>query len=292
MAMTYGGMIYFPLKVNLFDETPIELTEAKFGLKGTAAVMKLLCKIHKENGYYMVWNEEQCMLFTNKVGKDINEQEMQGIVDILVGKGFFDLKTYKEKQVLTSIDIQKVWLEATKRRKRDLASLPYLLVNTEEKKDEKAEDDKSGEGDKGGEGDESECKQNEGICQQAADIFPENAYNSEQSKVKESKANESRVLPPSIPPREDGGMTDISAFDVPGYAYNKKTHNLECLMLELKQLHITDMDEIRKILRLSDYGRLGGAFWKIVHDTNWGKVNSKGGYIISILVKEKRKTGG
>ncbi|MCO7112702.1 DUF4373 domain-containing protein [Bacteroides uniformis] len=30
----------------------MELVEARFGLKGTAAVMKLLCKIHKENGYY------------------------------------------------------------------------------------------------------------------------------------------------------------------------------------------------------------------------------------------------
>lgn len=80
-------------------------------------------------------------------------------------------------------------------------------------------------------------------------------------------------------------------FDIPGYAYNKNTHNLECIMLELKQLHITDEDEISKILRLSDYGRKGGIFWKVIHDTNWNKVNSKGGYIISILAKDRRKTG-
>ena len=87
----YGGMLYFPLKVNLFEEIAVELVEAKFGLKGTAAVMKLLCKIHKENGYYLKWNAEQCTLFTNKAGRDINEQEMQGVVDILVEKVFFDL---------------------------------------------------------------------------------------------------------------------------------------------------------------------------------------------------------
>lgn len=101
MAMMYGGMLYFPLKVNLFEEIAVELVEARFGLKGTAAVMKLLCKIHKENGYYLKWNAEQCTLFTNKAGKDINEQEMQGIVDILVEKAFFDPKTYKEQGVLT-----------------------------------------------------------------------------------------------------------------------------------------------------------------------------------------------
>lgn len=128
----YGGMLYFPLKVNLFEEIAVELVEAKFGLKGTAAVMKLLCKIHKENGYYLKWNAEQCTLFTNKAGRDINEQEMQGVVDILVEKVFFDPKTYREQGVLTSTEIQKVWLEATKRRKRDLTTLPYLLVETEE----------------------------------------------------------------------------------------------------------------------------------------------------------------
>ena len=43
--MTYGGIQYYPISVVLFDEVPMELTEAKFGMKGTAAVMKLLSKI-------------------------------------------------------------------------------------------------------------------------------------------------------------------------------------------------------------------------------------------------------
>lgn len=183
----YGGMLYFPLKVNLFEEIAVELVEARFGLKGTAAVMKLLCKIHKENGYYLKWNAEQCTLFTNKAGKDINEQEMQGIVDILVEKAFFDPKTYKEQGVLTSTEIQKIWLEATKRRKRDLTTLPYLLVETEEDKPDKDET----------------CTQKRENCTQDADIFPENACNSKQSKeskVEESKAKESKALPPLTPP--------------------------------------------------------------------------------------------
>ena len=269
MAMTYGGVMYFPLKVNLFDEVPMELIEAKFGLKGTAAIMKLLCKIYKDNGYYLTWNKEQCTLFTNKVGRDISEEEMQGIVDILVEKGFFDLKLFKEQQVLTSIDIQKVWLEATKRRKKEAGPLPYLLVKM----------------DKG----ESNCTQKQGNCTQDADIPPENADNCQQSIVEQSKANENKVLPPLIPQGERGNMdAKSSALDIPGYAYNKKTHNLECLFLSLQNLHITDSQEIQKILKLSDYGRLGGCIWKIIHNTNWSKVNSRGGYLISILAKERR----
>ena len=271
----YGGMLYFPLKVNLFEEIAVELVEARFGLKGTAAVMKLLCKIHKENGYYLKWNAEQCTLFTNKAGKDINEQEMQGIVDILVEKAFFDPKTYKEQGVLTSTEIQKIWLEATKRRKRDLTTLPYLLVETEEDKPDKDET----------------CTQKRENCTQDADIFPENAYNSKQSKVEESKAKESKALPPLTPPGESGGAQGNPDLDIPGDAYNRNTHNLECLMLNLEKLYITDREEIRKILKLSDIRGLGTYVWIIIKETNWDEVSSKRGYIISVLAREKRSTG-
>ncbi|WP_300703356.1 DUF4373 domain-containing protein, partial [Bacteroides sp.] len=172
MAMMYGGMLYFPFKVNLFEEIAIELIEAKFGLKGTAAVIKLLCKIHKENGYYLKWDCEQCTLFTNKVGKDINEEEMQGIVDILVEKGFFDPQIYKEQQVLTSIELQKVWLEATKRRKRDLNSLPYFKEELKVKNEQP----------EAGTDTPPSNAENQKNCPQHVDIFSENAYNSEQSK--------------------------------------------------------------------------------------------------------------
>ncbi len=278
MAMMYGGMLYFPFKVNLFEEIAIELIEAKFGLKGTAAVIKLLCKIHKENGYYLKWNSEQCTLFTNKVGKDVDEEEMQGIVDILVEKGFFDPQIYKEQEVLTSTELQKVWLEATKRRKRDLSSLPYFKEELKVKNEQsKVETDTP-----------PSNTENQKNCTQNVRNFSENADTPAQSK--ESKANESKALPPLTPPEENGGMTGDSDLDIPGYAYNKNTHNLECLMLTLKQLLITDNDEIKKILKLSDYGRLGGYVWKIFHSTNWGKINRKGGYIISILARERKKT--
>lgn len=131
-------------------------------------------------------------------------------------------------------------------------------------------------------------------CTQDTDIFPENACNSKQSKeskVKESKAKESRALPPLTPPGESGGAQGNPDLDIPGYAYNRNTHNLECLMLNLEKLYITDREEIRKILKLSDYGRLGNYVWKIFNGTNWSKVNSKGGYIISVLAREKRSTG-
>ncbi|MEQ3234272.1 hypothetical protein AAA231_08945, partial [Bacteroides cellulosilyticus] len=88
-----------------------------------------------------------------------------------------------------------------------------------------------------------------------------------------------------------GKGTEGSSIEIPGYAYNKKTHNLEGLMLELQQLHIVDRNEINAILRLSDYGRLGGYVFKIISSTRWSTVLAKGKYVIAALRKEKTGNG-
>ena len=279
MAMTYGGIQYYPISVVLFDEVPMELTEAKFGMKGTAAVMKLLSKIYKESGYYLLWGKEQCTLFTNKAGRELTEDEMQGIVDILVEKAFFDKETYEKYGILTSVEIQKVWLEATKRRKRDLASLPYMLVKTEEE----TKEDKTKKG-----GKDTDCMQNPQNSMQHVDNSPENADNSGQSIAEHSIGEENKELPPLTPLGENGeGTTDISFYEIPGYAYNKQTHNLECLLLRLDQLCIIDPKEIKSILKLSNYGKLGGYVWKVISNARWSTVDSKGAYLISSLRKER-----
>ena len=267
MAMNCTGVLYFPITISLLEGVATELIEARFGLKGVAAFIKLLGKIYKEEGYYLVWNKEQCMLFAHKLGNELSDEEMQEIVELLIAKDIFDRKMYEEHQVLTSVHIQKVWLEATKRRKRDLTPLPYFLMETKVPKNGKEENE-------------------------IQDVLfpPENACNSEQSKEKQSKEKEN--TPPLTPQGENGGEgTEGSSFDIPGYAYNKKTHNLEGLMLELQQLHIVNRNEINAILRLSDYGRLGGNVFKIISSTRWSTVLAKGKYVIAALRKEKTGNG-
>ena len=263
MAMNCTGVLYFPITISLLEGVATELIEARFGLKGVAAFIKLLGKIYKEEGYYLVWNKEQCMLFAHKLGNELSDEEMQEIVELLIAKDIFDRKMYEEHQVLTSVHIQKVWLEATKRRKRDLTPLPYFLMETKVPKNGKEENE-------------------------VQDVLfpPENACNSEQSKEKQSKEKEN--TPPLTPQGENGGEgTEGSSFGIPGYAYNKNTHNLECLLLALDGLHINDPNDTKAILKLSDYGRLGNEVWKIIHATKWSIVNSKGKYLIGALNKAR-----
>lgn len=253
MATTYDGINYFPINVNFTEESALEVIEAKYGIKGSGIVLKLMCKIYKE-GYYISWSDEQCMIFASKAGRDVEAKEVGDIISILLDKGMFYRKTYEENHVLTSEAIQKVWLEATKRRKRDLSALPYLVVET-----------------KNAIHDVSNNEEN-------ADIF------------RQSRVNKSRELPPSTPPEGTTEETKKEVFSLstpPGYAFNTRTHNYTGLMESLDRIGIKDHAEIKAILSLSDYGRKGTAVWKVLSDTNWSRITVKGKYTIAVLKKGK-----
>ncbi len=226
MAIAYDGINYFPVGVNFMEENAMEVIEAKYGIKGSAIVLKLMCKIYKE-GYYIRWDEEQCLIFANKAGREVQAEEVQGIIEILFTKGILDRNSYQENGILTSESIQKVWMEATKRRKRELSELPYLMVKPE-KENGKADTPPALQ----------EIQQPELFKKEKTPVNPKNvvhhvavdaknACNSGQSKVKENKAEENKEFPPSAPPKGEGEERkgDSAYLPIPGYAFNTMTHN-------------------------------------------------------------------
>ena len=277
MAIAYDGINYFPVGVNFMEENAMEVIEAKYGIKGSAIVLKLLCKIYKE-GYFIHWDEEQCLIFANKAGREVQAAEVQGIIEILFIKGIMDKNSYLENGILTSANIQKIWMEATKRRKRDLKALPYLLVNDLTQQ-------------------ETEAPEGENVTISPGNVVHDvtvnakNACNSGQSKVKEKKAEENKELPPSAPPKGEGEERkgDSAYLPIPGYAFNTMTHNYSGLMDTLKRLNITDTGEVNSILRLSDYGRKGTTVWKLIANTCWSDIGAKGRYLVAALNKAKRR---
>ena len=277
MAIAYDGINYFPVGVNFMEENAMEVIEAKYGIKGSAIVLKLLCKIYKE-GYFIRWDEEQCLIFANKAGREVQAAEVQGIIEILFIKGILDRDSYLENGILTSANIQKIWMEATKRRKRDLKALPYLLVNDLTQQ-------------------ETEAPEGENVTISPGNVVHDvtvnakNACNSGQSKVKEKKAEENKELPPSAPPKgKEKEWEEVSApLPIPGYAFNTMTHNYPGLTDTLKRLGITEAGEVNAILRLSDYGRKGTRVWQLIANTCWSDIGVKGRYLIAALNKAKRK---
>ncbi|MCM0246113.1 DUF4373 domain-containing protein [Bacteroides fragilis] len=290
MATTYDGINYFPIGVNFMEENAMEVIEAKYGIKGPAIVLKLLCKIYKE-GYYIRWDEEQCLIFANKAGREVQTEEVKGIIKILFIKGILDENSYREDGILTSESIQKVWLEATKRRKRELSELPYLIVKPE-KENGKPDAPSTPQ----------ETQQPELFKEEKTPVNPKNvvhhvavdaknACDSRQSKVKESKGEENKELPPSAPPKgkEEEWKEDSASLPIPGYAFNTMTHNYSGLIDTLKRLSVTDTGEVNSILKLSDYGRKGTTVWKLIANTCWSDIGAKGRYLIAALNKAKRR---
>ena len=290
MAIAYDGINYFPMGVNFMEENAMEVIEAKYGIKGPAIVLKLLCKIYKE-GYFIRWDEEQCLIFANKAGREVQAEEVQGIIEILFIKGILDRNSYLENGILTSENIQKVWLEATKRRKRELSELPYLIVKTEKEngKPDTPSITQEIQQPELFKGEKTPVNPKNVVHHVAVDA--KNACNSGQSKVKESKAKENKELPPSAPPegKEEERKEDSASLPIPGYAFNTMTHNYPGLMDTLKRLSITDTGEVNSILRLSDYGRKGTTVWRLIANTCWSDIGAKGRYLISALNKAKRR---
>ena len=290
MAIAYDGINYFPMGVNFMEENAMEVIEAKYGIKGPAIVLKLLCKIYKE-GYFIRWDEEQCLIFANKAGREVQAEEVQGIIEILFIKGIMDKNSYLENGILTSENIQKVWLEATKQRKRELSELPYLIVKTEKEngKPDTPSITQEIQQPELFKGEKTPVNPKNVVHHVAVDA--KNACNSGQSKVKESKAKENKELPPSAPPegKEEERKEDSASLPIPGYAFNTMTHNYPGLMDTLKRLSITDTGEVNSILRLSDYGRKGTTVWRLIANTCWSDIGAKGRYLIAALNKAKRR---
>ena len=279
------------------EENAMEVIEAKYGIKGPAIVLKLLCKIYKER-YYILWDEEQCLIFAYKVEREVQTGEVQGIIVILFIKGILDRSSCQENGILTSENIQKVWMEATKRRKKELSKLPYLMVKTE--KENGKPDNTSAQ---------QEIKQPKPLKEGKAAVGTgdvavspgnvvhdvavnaKNACNSGQSKVKKSRAKENKEFPPSAPPegKEEERKEDSVSLPIPGYAFNTMTHNYPGLTDTLQRLGINEVGEVNAILRLSDYGRKGTTVWRLIANTCWSDIGAKGRYLIAALNRAKRK---
>ena len=121
---TKTGIDYFTVDVQLEDK--VKLIEAKYKLEGFGLWIKLLKKIYQHN-YYIKWNEERALLFSNEVNVDINL--LNDFIKDCLQWGIFNKKLYNKYNILTSRGIQKRYFEATKRRNEVEVDKDFLLVN-------------------------------------------------------------------------------------------------------------------------------------------------------------------
>lgn len=110
------GIDYFPFDVDFFEDDKVALIEAEFGAKGVVVAIRLLCKIYKTNGYYYQWGEDECLLLSRQLGDGFVPGLVKEILNGLVRRSFFDKGVFDSSGVLTSVGIQRRYVEACKGR--------------------------------------------------------------------------------------------------------------------------------------------------------------------------------
>ena len=173
---------YFPLEININQDSKILLLEGKFGLGGFAVLIKLYIKIYGDKGYYCEWNEVEKLLFARMLG--IDADRLDEIISTCIKFKIFDKKMYEKYSILTSKGIQERFFFITSRRKKINVENSYLLINCEEYR--VVENSK-----KTVENSKIQTKdvkiQSELVNKQTKDVFLQ------QSKVKESKVNDIKI---------------------------------------------------------------------------------------------------
>ena len=128
MSKYKSGLDYFSFDIDFFHDQKIEFVSAKYGIEGEIITIKLLCKIYR-NGYYLNWGDDECLLFSKKVGENISFELVKNVIDELLKRDFFNQDLYKKFNILTSKGIQKRYLEAAKRRKEVIFYKEHYLLN-------------------------------------------------------------------------------------------------------------------------------------------------------------------
>lgn len=191
------GLEYFTNDVTFYQDIKIRKLIRYKGIQAVPVYHILLCQIYT-SGYYLQWDEDIPFIVSEMSG--LEEDAIQDIIRYCVAIGLFDKGIFEQHQVLTSRGIQERYMTFCAVTKRKLPSnTPYLLVTL---KNNQVSSEKTGVSSEetGVNSEETPNKSNKfGVN---AEEPPINSVKSTQSKVKESKDNNSlrSSLSPSTPP--------------------------------------------------------------------------------------------
>lgn len=122
---TRQGIDYFPLDVELDDKTEMFLIEKE--AVGLAVLISVWQLIYKNEGYYIKYNNDLCLLIKKRISVDINS--INDCINSAVNRNIFDKELFSKEGILTSRAIQKRFFEAAKRKKQVLVYSNYLLID-------------------------------------------------------------------------------------------------------------------------------------------------------------------
>ena len=119
------GIDYFPLDVNFFSDVKIRKITRACGSQSTSILICLLCNIYKDNGYYILWDEDLPFVIADSVG--VSEGAVKEVILKAIQVDFFDKDIYEKYKVFTSHGIQSRFKSAVYKREEIEYVVEYLV---------------------------------------------------------------------------------------------------------------------------------------------------------------------
>lgn len=124
---TKKGLDYFPLDVDFLSDLKVRRIIKACGKEAVHILVALLANIYRDEGYYVLWDDDLAFLVADEVGT--KEGTVEELVKKAVQVKFFDKDIFDKYSVLTSKGIQSRYILATKERKKVELEYKYLLTN-------------------------------------------------------------------------------------------------------------------------------------------------------------------
>ena len=133
-----SGIDYFPLDTDLPESDFIFLLEETCGTESFGTLCKILCKIYKEEGYYMIWDDKKISIFARKSG--VSSEKLKAVVKtqadydaVLAGMERFCAEVRRKGTEIEYLPYFSTWVNA--RRWEDGDDLPLPSVPSESRRD-------------------------------------------------------------------------------------------------------------------------------------------------------------
>ncbi|MBP1616146.1 MAG: hypothetical protein H6Q13_3594 [Bacteroidetes bacterium] len=119
------GIDYFPIDVGFFTDVKVRKISRACGASSTSILICLLCNIYKDDGYYILWDEDLPFVIADTVG--VSEGAVKEVLLKALQVEFFSREMYDKYNILTSNGIQKRFFLATYQRKETSIIKDYLI---------------------------------------------------------------------------------------------------------------------------------------------------------------------
>lgn len=179
-----NGVDYFPMDTGFFADKKIKLLKGEFGACGLLIVLSTFCQVYSTNGYYASFDDDDAILTADELGCGITPNLVREVVQGSVKRSVFDEGVFNQFGVLTSPGIQRRFIRAASKRDDIAVFKEYWLLDVNDPNDV------------------PQAMRNKitlktvsgGINRVSSTGNPFNSTGNPQSKVKESKGKESKVL--------------------------------------------------------------------------------------------------